>query len=216
VAFSPDGRHAASAGYGFTVHVWDTTTGKLVRSLEGHTWVIWGVAFSPDGRHLAACSADSTVRVWDWTTGEALPVLEPHHAARVANVVFSRDGKLLASASWDRTIKVWDCATWKLEHDLPDPAGAIQCVAFGPDRRLAWGSTDGTVKVWDGPGTETHVRRGHTSWVQGVAFSAGGQWIASASLDGSVKIWEAPPAPLAAGPETKVKASELATRPEED
>ena len=59
-------------------------------------------------------------------------------------------------------------------------------------RRLAWGSTDSTVKVWDGLGTQTHVLRGHTSWVQGVAFSADGKWLASGSLDGTVKIWPAP------------------------
>jgi WD40 repeat protein len=78
-------------------------------------------------------------------------------------------------------------------YDLPDPTGAVQCVAFGPNRRLAWGSTDGTVKVWDGPDTETHILRGHTSWVQAVAFSLDGNWIASASLDGTVKIWQPPP-----------------------
>jgi WD40 repeat protein/serine/threonine protein kinase len=201
VAFSPDGRHAASAGFDFTVHVWDATTGKDVQALKDHDWPIQGVAFSPDGRHLASGSADSSVRVWDWAAGQQLAVLEPRHAARVANVAFSRDGKVLASASWDRTIKLWDTATWKLLHDLRDPTGAVQCVAFGRDRRLAWGSTDGTVKVWDGPGTETQVLRGHTSWVQGVAFSPDGQWIASASLDGTVKIWPAPPEPKAPAPE---------------
>jgi WD40 repeat protein len=65
-------------------------------------------------------------------------------------------------------------------------------VAFSPDRRLVWGSTDGTVKVWDGPDTELHVLRGHTSWVQAVSINADGTRIASASLDGTVKIWQAP------------------------
>jgi len=197
LAFSPGGGHLATAGYDQTVRVWNATTAQEVAALKGHSWPIFAVAFCPDGRHLASGGGDSTVRIWDWTTGKEPRVLEPRHAGRVASVTFSRDGKLLASASWDRTVKLWDTATWRLLHDLHDSTGAIQCVAFGHDGRLAWGSTDGTVKVWDGPGTETQVLRGHTSWVQAVAFSPDDKWLASASQDGTVKVWNAPPKPKA-------------------
>ncbi len=55
LAFSPDGRHLASAGFEPVVRVWEATTGKELQVLKGHNWPIHGVAFRPpDGRHLAS------------------------------------------------------------------------------------------------------------------------------------------------------------------
>jgi len=201
VAYSPDGRYVASGGMAsasmaFDVRVREATTGRLLPVVQTHEWPILDVAFSPDGRYLASGSSDSTVRICDWKMREPLTVLQPQNAGRVAGVAFSLDGEWMASASWDRTIKVWKTSTWQLLHDLPDPTGAALCVAFGPDRRLVWGSTDGTVKVWNDPDSDLHVLRGHTSWVQAVSVSADGELIASASLDGTVKVWQAPSKPM--------------------
>ena len=64
VAFAPDGRLLASGSWDKTVRLWDVQSGRLVRTLEGHTRSVESVAFPPDGRLLASGSGDNTVRLW--------------------------------------------------------------------------------------------------------------------------------------------------------
>jgi len=92
---------------------------------------------------------------------------------------------------------VWDARSWRLLYELPDPTGRVQSVMFHPKHShvLAWGSRDGTVKIWDAVTRETRILHGHRNWVESVAFSPDGDWLASASLDGTVKIWRSPALP---------------------
>ena len=98
VAFSPDGRLLATAGY--DGRVWDPATGKQLRIL-GHTGPVWGVAFSPDGRLLGTAGNDGTARLWDPATGKQLSTLTLARISHVYGMAFSPDGRLLATADGD-------------------------------------------------------------------------------------------------------------------
>jgi WD40 repeat protein/TolB-like protein len=105
VAFSPDGRRIISDAFFHIVGIWDTETGELLNTLEGHTSWVTAVAYSPDGRRIISGSEDNTIRIWDAESGRLLQILVGGSDS-VNAAVFSLDGKRILSASW--RIDIWD------------------------------------------------------------------------------------------------------------
>ena len=65
--FSPDGSRLATASDDRTIKLWDTTTGREVFTLLGHTGGLRSLAFSPDGHRIISGGVDASARVWDAT-----------------------------------------------------------------------------------------------------------------------------------------------------
>ena len=108
---------------------------SLVRTLQGHTYPVFGVALSGDGRRAVSASGDNTLKVWDVETGRELRTFQGHKD-RVNGVALSGDGRRAVSASFDQTLKVWDVETGEVTATFTcdDPAC---CCAFVTDRFVA-------------------------------------------------------------------------------
>ena len=87
VAISPDGRIIAAATYddteSYSIHsttilLVDATSGKTLRTLEGHTESLTSLEFSPDGSALASCSEDYTLKLWSTGTGTLIRTYRGH------------------------------------------------------------------------------------------------------------------------------------------
>ncbi|MCS7227404.1 MAG: hypothetical protein NZ839_00380, partial [Endomicrobia bacterium] len=55
-----------------TIKLWKVKTGRLIRTLEGHTGWVYSIVFGPDGKYLASGSRDGTVKLWDSVRGELI------------------------------------------------------------------------------------------------------------------------------------------------
>ena len=106
VAFSPNGRWIASAGWDSHVKLWRASDGAFIANCRGHVAAVYQVCFSSDSRLLVSASKDSTVKVWDVKSAKLIKDL-PGHADEVYAVDWAPDGERVASGGRDRAIKIW-------------------------------------------------------------------------------------------------------------
>jgi RNA polymerase sigma factor (sigma-70 family) len=201
LAFSPDGKTLAWAGFQGGFVLWDVAAGKERRRLGGRGLgvqePVTAFAFSPDGRSLAASRANGTMELWDLASGQRThrigeaPAMEagmmiliagPGTMARSA-LAFAPDGKRLAASLGGPMIRQFDAATGK---EISGPAGGhrapvapLGLSADGKSLRT-YGRGD-PVRVWDlatGKETRPLPLPGNATCV---AFSAGGGRFASAA-----------------------------------
>jgi len=104
VAFSPDGRWAASAGWDRSIRIWEGRTGKYVATLRGHIAAVYRLTWSADSRLLVSASKDSTLKIWSLKTNKLHTDL-PGHTDEVYCVDFVADK--IVSGGRDGAVKIW-------------------------------------------------------------------------------------------------------------
>jgi WD40 repeat protein len=141
------------------------------------------VAFSQDGSQVVSGSEDKIVRIWNVMTGEVEAELKGHTAC-LMSVAFSQDGSRVFSGSDDNMFRIWNVMTGEVEAELKGPRNSTNPVAFSPEgSRVVSGAFDGTVRIWNVATGEEAELKGHTTWVNSVAFSPA----AESSLDHTTK-----------------------------
>jgi WD40 repeat protein len=150
VVLSSDGRCVTAYAHGTGMIVWDTATGKKLKTLGGRRAV--AVAYSPDGRRIAAINKEVSLTVWDLPSGKELWHCDcSHHWVADGldrSLAFSPSGKTIALGYW-KNVRLWDVESGK---EAPSPEGhrgPVERVVFSP-RDQRWISADAAcVCEWD-------------------------------------------------------------------
>jgi WD40 repeat protein len=109
VAWHPDGVLLASVGKEGLIYVWDSRSGRLLRSLAGHQTEVSDVAFSADGTVLFSTGFDGTM-LWDARTGERLLTLP----GRLATVQTGSDDQRVGLHLWSTPVlEMYELASGK-------------------------------------------------------------------------------------------------------
>ena len=195
-ALSPDWKLLTSPKYSREYHgirLWDTHTGKIKTTLEGHTQRVTSVAFSPNGKMLASGELDGVIRLWNINTGKHRQIRTPHKS--VSEVMFSPDGRTLVSSRRENRredIRLWDVATGEFKARLEDTTETSNIV-FNSDGTILYGASRNELRLWDPDTGRIKMRLGisNSSHSRPLSvFSPDGQTIATAGKnDYTVQLW---------------------------
>ncbi|CAX41148.1 subunit of the COMPASS complex, putative [Candida dubliniensis CD36] len=209
IKFSPNGENFACSSSNGKIYIYNTTTGKLVTTLSGHTKGISDIVYSPiNSNILASCSDDLTIRLWNITQQRCIKILRKH-TYHITTLKFTQKGNILISGSSDETITIWDIASngGKILTTLAAHSDPVSSIALTPDDSIiVSASYDGLMRLFDlqtsqclktltnstfgGHGTATASTNDVLNFpIAKVELSPNGQFILNSSLDGKIRLW---------------------------
>ncbi|KAF7982288.1 hypothetical protein HWV62_28950 [Athelia sp. TMB] len=211
MAFSPDGRCIAAVSNKGFVSLWDTEkSGPIGKPCKAYEVKVECLSFSLDGEQLVGLGTNevspNSIKIWNARTFQLIAVLA--EVDEYSSIAISPNGKRIAAFS-GKNFYIWDAETRNPilpSMTSPFESNSSSTLRFSPSGEHIVAHRHNSICV-------CNVQTGYVSvfgeleqfcpvtrWYCGVAFSPGGDRIASVSLGGTIHVWNISNGDLAAGP----------------
>jgi WD40 repeat protein len=188
-ALNSDGKLIVTASEDGNARVWDSGTGKLLRTLEGSRGVpLSAASFSLDDRLIVTVSDPrfNIVTVWDAATGQ--PLGENLHGRSAS---FSPDSKSVLTLSGGDVARISDVSDGRAFTNLQGLTGRVTYIAFSDDgKRVMAATSDRRVGVWQAASGRNLARREYAGDLMPVALSHDGKLIATTDSNRLAQVWD--------------------------
>jgi WD40 repeat protein len=179
--FTADGQWVVGLDRAGTVSVWETATGRYLRSIQAKARAF---TLTP-AKQLVTTADKGRLDLWDLTTGKLVRELpEPSSGDFLSHpLVVSGDGRWLAFVGDEgKSVVVLDLATGKVRYRFREHKEPVQVLALSADgKQLASYAyhKDRRVLVWDlATGKLAQTIKRESGWVTYMTFSPAGKTLA--------------------------------------
>ena len=147
IAFSSKGETVAFCADA-KVRVWDTQSGKLLRTIALQPEVR-RLSFAPEAGRIVTGGPDIATRISDLEELRNARELAPA-AMRQREAIFSPDGSIIATSGRDKSIRLWDSITGHDRLAIRGGLGGASAMAISRDGKVIVAADDDTnIRVWN-------------------------------------------------------------------
>jgi len=202
LAWSPDGKHVATASSDSTSCIIDADAGEVLRRVKSaRSHGAARPAYSADGTKMAYSLRDRTIRLWDLVKCKQISIISmPKESSKyVTRMLWSPDGTKIAFLAYSSgTAHILDVKSGVISSSLPAGRVYLHGLAWSLDSKKLYLSQSspvrgkpGFIKLWDVASTaaEATLTDKKVSTPYGLVMSPDGKTLASSTSYGKVNLW---------------------------
>lgn len=174
-------------GSDYKMKVYNSTSGKLLNTIEAHAKPVINLTYDNRGKYLASTHNDINIKIWDLEQNKLDKVLQGFFP-----VSFSNDGRHLISSGNNLKLWIWDMVTGEKIKELDAENELVQSICFSHNGKyVAAVGYLGLIRLWDiESGKIIKKFTGHVGGVATISFSPDDKLMATGGNDATVRVWD--------------------------